>query len=327
MKHRTLGKTGFEVSEIGLGAWQIGGRWGEDFSEANAQRTLETALDAGVTFIDTADGYGSGLSEKAVGRFIRGHRERVHFATKCGRRLNPHVAEGYTDSNIRSFVDDSLRNMGLDSLDLIQLHCPPTEVYYTPEVFETLDALRREGKIHYYGVSVEKVEEAIKAIEYPNLATVQIVFNILRQRPADLFFELARSRNVGVIVRVPLASGLLTGKFSQDSVFDSKDHRNFNRNGEKFDKGETFAGVDYQVGLDVVDELKKLFPPGEMPQYALRWILMFAAVSCVIPGASRPEQAAANAAASSTPDLDDAQMRRVREIYEEHVKPLVHHRW
>jgi aryl-alcohol dehydrogenase-like predicted oxidoreductase len=291
VNYRTLGKTGFEVSEVSLGTWQVGGKWGQDFDEANAERTLETAFAKGINFFDTADGYGGGLSEKAVGRFVRRHRAHVHFATKCGRRLKPHVAEGYTGRNIRSFVEKSLKNMGLERLDLVQLHCPPTEVYYKPEVFQTLDSLKREGKIDHFGVSVEKVEEAIKAIEYPGLASVQIIFNIFRQRPGDLFFRLAHEYNAGIIVRVPLASGLLAGELSSSSRFADSDHRHFNRNGETFDRGETFAGVDYQIGLRAVEQLKDLIRDTEeqMPQFSLRWILMFPEVSCVIPGASRPQ--------------------------------------
>ncbi len=290
MKYRTLGKTGFEVSEISLGTWQVGGRWGEDFDDSIADETLNRAVDAGVNFLDTA--------------------------------------EGYTAENIRGFVDASLKNSDLDVIDLIQLHCPPTQVYYNPEVFEALDTLQREGKIRNYGVSVEKVEEALKAIEYPNLATVQIVFNLFRQRPADLFFKEAKRKNIGIIVRVPLASGLLTGKLTRESRFSDQDHRSFNREGQKFDKGETFAGVDYEVGLEAAEKLKKLFSgQSSLAVSALRWILMFDEVSCIIPGASRPEQAEANVRASDLPPLDDRQMAEARKIYTEMIQPLVHHRW
>ncbi len=326
MKYRTLGKTGYQVSEISLGTWQIGGRWGEPFNEKTAEETLHRAIEAGVTFIDTADGYGGGLSERVVGRVVRACGGRVRFATKCGRRLKPHVAEGYTAENIRGFVDDSLRNTGADSLDLIQLHCPPTPVYYNPAVFEALDRLKSEGKIRAYGVSVEKVEEGLKAIEFPGVASVQIIFNMFRQRPAELFFPRARERNVGIIVRVPLASGLLTGKLTADSQFAASDHRSFNRNGERFDKGETFSGVDYRTGLAAVEELKAVFGDA-LPQYALRWILMFSDVSCVIPGASRVEQAQANIRAADLPPLTAAQMEAVRRIYEDRIKPLVHQLW
>ncbi len=326
MKYRTLGKTGYEVSEISLGTWQIGGRWGEPFNEKTAEETLHRAIEAGVTFVDTADGYGGGLSERVVGRVVRGYRGKVRFATKCGRRLNPHVAEGYNGENIRGFVDDSLRNTGCDTLDLIQLHCPPTPVYYNPAVFEAMDRLKAEGKIRAYGVSVEKVEEGLKAIEFPGVASVQIIFNMFRQRPAELFFPRARAKNVGIIVRVPLASGLLTGKLRKDSQFGASDHRAFNRNGERFDRGETFSGVDYETGLAAVEELKALFGD-ELPQYALRWVLMFPEVSCVIPGASRVDQAAANIRAADLQPLTGAQLEGVKSIYDKRIKPLVHQVW
>ena len=328
MKYRILGKTGFEVSEVSLGTWQVGARWGEEFDDSNADKTLNRAIDAGVNFLDTADGYGGGLSEKAVGRIAKKRSEKIYVASKCGRRLKPHTAEGYTEKNIRDFVHASLKNTGLDVIDLIQLHCPPTQVYYNPEVFDTLDGLQREGKIRNYGVSVEKVEEALKAIEYPNLATVQIIYNMFRQRPADLFFKEAKKKNIGIIVRVPLASGLLTGKLTQESRFSDQDHRTFNREGQKFDKGETFAGVDYKVGLEAVEQLKNLFSDqNSLALSALRWILMFEEVSCIIPGASRPEQAETNAKASDLPPLDDRQMAEARKIYTEMIQPLVHHRW
>jgi aryl-alcohol dehydrogenase-like predicted oxidoreductase len=328
MKYRTLGKTGFEVSEVALGTWQVGGRWGEDFDDSNADETLNRAIDAGVNFLDTADGYGGGLSERAVGRVVRKRSERIYVASKCGRRLKPHTAEGYTKKNIRGFVEASLKNTGLDVIDLIQLHCPPTQVYYNPEVFEALDNLQREGKIRNYGVSVEKVEEALKAIEYSNLATVQIIFNMFRQRPADLFFSEAEKKNIGIIVRVPLASGLLTGKLTQKSCFSDQDHRTYNREGQKFDKGETFAGVDYKVGLEAVEKLKSLFSDqSSLALSALKWILAFEEVSCIIPGASRPEQAEANVKASDLPPVDDRNMAEVRKIYTEKIQPLVHHRW
>ncbi|MBN2353238.1 MAG: aldo/keto reductase [Spirochaetales bacterium] len=328
MKYRTLGTTGYRVSEISLGAWQLGARWGEPFNEKNAEETIERALAAGITFIDTADVYSDGLSEKAVGRFVRAHRDKVAFATKCGRRLNPHVNAGYNERNIRGFIEDSLTNMGLDCLDLVQLHCPPTEVYYRPDVFDLLDQLKVEGKIAHYGVSVEKVEEALKAIEFPGVALVQIIFNMFRQRPAELFFKEAARRNVGVIVRVPLASGLLSGKFAPDTSFGKDDHRSFNRDGAAFDRGETFSGVDYATGLKAVEKLKGLFP-ADLPlaAAALKWILMFPEVSCVIPGASRPEQADSNAKVSDMQPLTQAQLDGVKRVYEETIKPLVHQLW
>jgi len=326
MKKRVLGKTGWKVSEISLGTWQLGGRWGSPFNEQEARATVRAAIDKGVNFIDTADVYSDGKSENMTARVVKEYGDRIYVATKCGRRLKPHVTEGYNDKNIRRFMTDSLKNMQVDTIDLIQLHCPTTEVYYNPEVFETLDSLVHEGKLRFYGVSVEKVEEALKAIEYPGVASVQIIFNMFRQRPAELFFKEAKRRNVGIIVRVPLASGLLAGKFSRDTRFDKKDHRFFNREGKFFDRGETFSGVDYETGLNAVEELKKVFPK-DLALWALRWVLMFEEVSVVIPGASRRELAEANIRASELPPLSDAQMKRVREIYEEFIKPEVHQRW
>ncbi|OGX84506.1 aldo/keto reductase [Hymenobacter lapidarius] len=328
MNYRKLGKTGFSVSEISLGTWQVGGKWGDPFSHANADHILNAAADAGINFIDTADVYSDGESEKAVGRLVRSRSEQIHVATKCGRRLNPHVADAYQPAALRQFVEDSLRRMQLDTLDLVQLHCPPTEVYYRPEVFEMFDRLREEGKIQHLGVSVEKVEEGLKAIEFPNVTTVQLIFNMFRQRAPELLFKEAARRDVGLIVRVPLASGLLTGKFSADTSFSADDHRNFNRNGEAFDKGETFAGVDYETGLAAVEELKAALP--DQPQLAalaLRWILMFDEVSCVIPGASRPEQIISNLQAADLPALTQEQMLAVREVYDRKIKPLVHYTW
>jgi aryl-alcohol dehydrogenase-like predicted oxidoreductase len=328
MNYRILGKTGYKISEISLGAWQLGAVWGQPFDDKVAASTLEKALDMGINFIDTADVYSDGLSEKAVGRFVKAHREKVTFATKCGRRLNPHNAEGYNQKNIRGFIEDSLKNTGMECLDLVQLHCPPWDVYYRPEVFGLLDRLTEEGKIEHYGVSVEKVEEALKAIEYPGVASVQIIFNMFRQRPAELLFKQAAARNVGIIVRVPLASGMLTGTFKRDTAFGKDDHRTFNRRGEVFDRGETFAGVDFDRGLQAVEQLKKVFPAGDpLAEYALRWILMFSEVSCVIPGASRPEQAIRNAQSSEKPPLSREQLDGVKRVYEEYIKPDVHHMW
>ena len=328
MKCRKLGKTGFEVSEISLGTWQVGGKWGDPFSHENADQILNAAIDAGVNFIDTADVYGDGESEKAVGRVVRSRSERVYVATKCGRRLSPHVNEAYKPEALRKLVEDSLTNMGLETLDLIQLHCPPTEVYYRPEIFELFSRLKEEGKILNMGVSVEKVEEALKAIEFPNVTTVQIIFNMFRQRPAELLFREAKRRDIGIIVRVPLASGLLTGKFRPETHFAPDDHRNFNRNGEAFDKGETFSGLDYTIGLEAVEDLKKLFPGQEnLASVALRWILMFDAVSCIIPGASKPSQLSSNLQTVDIPELTSEQLEGVKAIYEARIKPLVHYIW
>ncbi|TVR05196.1 MAG: aldo/keto reductase [Spirochaetaceae bacterium] len=328
MNYRTLGKTGFSVSEISLGTWQLGGGWGQPFNDGDADRLLNEAIDAGINFLDTADVYSDGASERAVGRVVRSRSERVYVATKCGRRVDPHVSAGYSPQAMRGFVEDSLNNSGLERLDLIQLHCPPTEVYYRPEIFAEFDRLKGEGKIASLGVSVERVEEAMKAIEFPIVDTVQIIFNMFRHRPADRFFSLARAANVGIIVRVPLASGLLSGKMRASQTFAADDHRHFNRDGAAFDKGETFSGVDFERGLAAVDELKQLFGEDEaLALWALRWILMFDEVSCVIPGTTRSEQMRENIRAAALPALTPKQMQAVREVYDRHIRADVHPRW
>jgi aryl-alcohol dehydrogenase-like predicted oxidoreductase len=328
MQYRLLGKSGFRVSEVSLGTWQAGGRWGEDFNQENAEKTIHTAIDQGVNFIDTADVYSNGLSEAAVAKVIRSRSEKVYFATKCGRRISPHTSEGYTVKALRGFVEDSLRNTGLETLDLVQLHCPPTQVYYRPELFELFEKLQQEGKVLNLGVSVEKVEEAIKAIEYPNVVSVQIIFNMFRLRPSELFFRLAREKNVGVIIRVPLASGLLSGKFNRDTTFGAEDHRTFNRKGDAFDQGETFSGVDYDTGLTAVEEVKQILPiDNTLAQWAIRWVLMFPEVSTVIPGASRHQQAEENIKAAELNTLTSVQMEAIEEIYSRYFKKAVHHRW
>lgn len=325
MHNRTLGKTGRDVSEIGFGAWQISADWG-DVAEDTALATLHAAADAGVTFFDTADVYGDGRSERLVGRLLA-ERDDITVATKMGRRLEQTV-ENYSPEHFRAWNDRSRENLGVDRLDLVQLHCPPTDLYYHPEVFEDLEAMVAEGRIAAYGVSVERVEEALKAIEYPNVATVQIIFNPFRQRPASVFFAEAARRGVGIIVRVPLASGLLSGRYTRDTTFAADDHRTFNRHGEEFDVGETFAGVPFEAGLDAVEELRPLVPEGAtLAQLTLRWIIMHDPVSTVIPGARSPEQARANAAAAELPALDDAAMARVAAVYEERIAPHVHQRW
>lgn len=328
MRQHSFGRTNFTVSDIGFGAWQIGGSWGE-VSEADGRAALNAALDAGMTFIDTADVYGDGRSEKIIADVLKARGgERPMVASKAGRRLNPHVADGYTKANIEAFIDRSLKNLEIDSLDLVQLHCPPTEVYYRPEMFEGLEEIRKAGKIKHYGVSVEKVEEALKAIEYPGVVSVQIIFNMFRQRAAGLFFQEAKRRNVAVIARVPLASGLLSGKITAATQFAAEDHRNFNRNGEAFDVGETFAGVPFETGLAAVEEIRKLVPAGaSMAQYALRWILMHEAVTVVIPGARNGEQAKANAAASDLPAITADVMAAAKDTYDRLIAPHVHHRW
>jgi aryl-alcohol dehydrogenase-like predicted oxidoreductase len=322
-----LGRTGFDVSEVGFGAWAIGADWG-DVPEEQAIATVHAALDAGVNFFDTADVYGDGRSERILSS-VRKDRagERMIIATKAGRRLDPHSADGYNAENLTGFIDRSLRNLDAEALDLVQLHCPPTEVYYRPEVFEVLDRLVAAGKILHYGVSVEKVEEALKAIEYPGVKTVQIIFNMLRQRPAGLFFAEAQRRRVGILARVPLASGLLTGKMTPTSTFAADDHRSYNRAGDAFDVGETFAGVPFEVGLEAVDRFRALLPDGlTMPAFALAWILQFDPVSTVIPGAKRPDQVASNIAAGGI-QIDESVMEEVRRVYDEVVAPHVHHRW
>jgi aryl-alcohol dehydrogenase-like predicted oxidoreductase len=325
---RPFGRTGWNIADIGFGAWAIGGSWG-DVDEAQARDALRAALEAGTNFIDTADVYGDGRSERIIRDVLKAWQgPRPIVATKAGRRLSPHVADGYNRKNLEAFIDRSLQNLGVETLDLVQLHCPPTEVYYRPEVFEALDALVAAGKLRYYGVSVEKVEEALKAIEYPGVASVQIIYNLFRQRPHELFFREAKARKVAVIARVPLASGLLTGKLNRDSQFATDDHRNFNRHGEAFDVGETFAGVPYDVALEAVEMIRPLVPQGtSMAAFALRWILMTDAVSVVIPGAKSPAQALANAAASELASLSPATMQAVRSIYERNIARHVHHRW
>ncbi len=328
MLMREFGRTGWRVAGIGFGAWAIGGSWGE-VAEDDARAALHAALDEGVNFIDTADVYGDGRSERIIREVLRERGgERPVVATKAGRRLSPHVAEGYTAANLEAFVDRSLANLGVEALDLVQLHCPPTPVYYMPEVYGALDDLVRRGKLRHYGVSVEKVEEALKAIEFPGVASVQIIWNAFRQRPAELFLPRAREKGVAVIARVPLASGLLTGKMSRESQFAPDDHRAFNRNGEAFDKGETFSGVPYEVALAAVEELRRILP-GDLPmaQAALRWCLMDEAVTVAIPGARNADQARANAAAGRLPGLDGTVMDGIRAVYRERIAPHVHQLW
>jgi aryl-alcohol dehydrogenase-like predicted oxidoreductase len=328
MKYRPLGKTGMNVAEVSFGAWAIGGSWGE-VDDKESMAALHKAVDMGVNFIDTADVYGDGRSERLIAQLKRERPgETIYVATKAGRRLNPHTTGGYNAANLTAFIERSLTNLECDCLDLVQLHCPPTEVYYRPEAFAALDRLQEQGKIRNYGVSVEKVEEALKAIEYPNVKTVQIIFNIFRQRPAYLFLREAKANQIGVLARVPLASGLLTGKITRDTVFSADDHRNFNRAGEAFDVGETFSGVDFEAALGAVDGIRPLVPPGwSMAQFALRWCLMFDAVTCVIPGAKRPAQVEENCKAADAPAIDADAMRTLRVIYDTFIRDLVHHRW
>jgi aryl-alcohol dehydrogenase-like predicted oxidoreductase len=327
MKYREFGRTGWQVSEVSFGAWAIGASWGP-VDDSDSMAAMHHAIDLGVNFIDTADVYGDGHSEQLISKLLKDRSERIYVATKAGRRLSPHNADGYNKQNLTQFVDRSLKNLDVDSLDLVQLHCPPTEVYYRPEVFGALDDLVAEGKIQHYGVSVEKVEEALKAIEFPNVESVQIIFNMFRLRPIEKFFPEAIERKIAILARVPLASGLLTGKMTRNSTFAQDDHRNFNRHGEAFDRGETFSGVDYDTGLDVVEEIKQLVPEGvTLAQFALRWILMFDAVSCTIPGAKNPQQAKDNARAADLPALTDEQMQKIAALYDQHIREQVHQRW
>ena len=326
MNYRQLGRTGYRISEVSLGAWQIGNAWG-NVSEADAERLLNRAIDMGINFFDTADVYGDGRSERLIARVLCGRKDAV-VATKAGRRLQPHSADGYNRQNLTAFIERSLKNLAREALDLVQLHCPPNEVYYRPEVFEVLDSLKSAGKILHYGVSVEKVEEALKAIEYPGVESVQIIFNIFRQRPKDFFFDRAKEKHAGIIVRLPLSSGLLSGKIRKDTQFAPDDHRSFNRHGEQFDRGETFSGVDFDVALAAVEELRGIVPAGEsMAMFSLRWILDHDAVSCVIPGARNDDQVQQNAQASDLPRLSEEQHAAIEEIYNRRIKPLVHQRW
>lgn len=327
MNYRTLGKTGYEVSEISLGTWQLGSRWGDPFSEEVAQQTLEAALENGINMLDTADIYQDGCSERAIGRFLKAHPEkRIYVVTKMGRALNPHVAEGYTEENMRRFVNQSRERMGVDALDLTLLHCPPTPIFSNKEFFACLDKMKTEGIIRHYGVSIERIDEGLAALEH-DISAIEVIFNMYRQRPAEELFKKAAEKNVGIIVRVPLASGMLTGTYTADKTFGPNDHRTYNRNGESFDKGETFSGVDYLTGIRSAERLKAELPTDDLAGMALRWCLMFPEVSVVIPGASRPEQIVRNVAASELPPLSPAQMETVKRIYNEDIKDSVHNLW
>ncbi|MBI5029099.1 MAG: aldo/keto reductase [Chloroflexi bacterium] len=327
MNYRELGRTGWRVSTISFGAWAIGSSWGS-VDDRESLDALRRAVDLGVNFFDTADVYGDGHSERLLAQLKRERREEIHIVTKAGRRLSPHSASGYNRENLTAFIERSLKNLETDTLDLVQLHCPPTAVYYMPEVFGVLDDLVKQGKLRHYGVSVEKVEEALKAIEYPGVQSVQIIFNIFRQRPAELFFDQAKRRRVGILARLPLSSGMLAGKMTRTSTFSTDDHRAFNRHGESFDRGETFSGVDYDLGLQTVEELRPLLPAGwTMAEFSLRWILMFDAVTCAIPGAKRPSQVEDNSRAADLPPISDSTMQQVRAIYDRRIREQVHHYW
>jgi aryl-alcohol dehydrogenase-like predicted oxidoreductase len=327
MHYRQLGRTGWKVSDISFGAWAIGGSWGS-VSDDDSLAALRKAIDCGVNFIDTADVYGDGRSERLIAKLKKSEKREIIVATKAGRRLPRQTVEGYSRQNLTAWVEDSLKNLSTDCLDLLQLHCPPTALYDHAEVFGILDDLVQAGKIRYYGVSVEKIDEAMKAVEYPNVQTVQIIFNCFRQRPAEKFFSRAKDKHVGILARVPLASGLLTGKLTRESKFAADDHRSFNRHGEAFDMGETFSGVDYNSGLEAVEEMRALVPSGvSMTQFALRWILMFDAVTCAIPGGKTPQQVADNCAASDLPPLTDEAMAGMKRIYDEKIRAAVQNRW
>src|ERR1700686_1346507 len=327
MHYRQLGRTGWKVSDDSFGAWAIGGSWGS-VSDDDSLAALRKAIDCGVNFIDTADVYGDGRSERLIAKLRKSDKREIIVATKAGRRLPHQIVEGYSRQNLTAWVEDSLKNLSTDCLDLLQLHCPPTALYDHAEVFGILDDLVQAGKVRYYGVSVEKIDEAMKAVEYPNVQTVQIIFNCFRQRPAEKFFSRAKDKHVGILARVPLASGLLTGKLNRESKFAADDHRSFNRHGEAFDMGETFSGVDYNTGLAAVEQMRALVPSGiSMTQFALRWILMFDAVTCAIPGGKRPEQVADNCRASGLPPLSGEAMAAIRRIYDEKIAPLVQNRW
>lgn len=327
MHYRELGRTGWQVSSVSFGAWAIGGTWGE-VDEGSAMAALHRALDLGVNFFDTADVYGDGRSERLIARLRRERSEPFWVATKAGRRLAPHSADGYNRENLTAFVERSLRNLEVEAIDLLQLHCPPTEVYYRPEVFGVLDDLVRAGKLRHYGVSVEKVEEGLKAIEYPGVQSVQIIYNLFRRRPAELFLREAARRGVGVLARLPLSSGLLSGRMTASTSFAADDHRQFNREGAAFDKGETFSGLPYEIGLQAVERIRPLVPAGmTLAQLALRWILMDPAITCAIPGGKRPAQVEENLAAADLPPLDAARMAALQRIYDELVRAEVHQRW
>jgi aryl-alcohol dehydrogenase-like predicted oxidoreductase len=327
MNFRTLGRTGWKISEISFGAWAIGGAWGQ-VTDEESLAALNQAIDSGINFLDTADVYGNGRSHRLIGKLKKARKEEIIVATKVGRRLPKQTVEGYSRANLTSWVEYNLLDLNTEVLDLVQLHCPPTDAYYHPEIFGVLDDLVQAGKIRYYGVSVERVEEALKAMEYPNLQSVQLIFNCFRQRPSELFFAQARLKQVGILARVPLASGLLTGKFRADTKFEADDHRNFNRQGQRFDVGETFSGVDFKTGLEAVKRLRPLVPEGAtMAQFALRWIIDQPGVSVVIPGARNPGQVAGNVGAAELAPLSQDQLSAVRAVYDELIRPQVHDRW
>ena len=326
MNYRKFGNTGKDISEIGLGTWQLGTKWGDPFNQAEGMKILEAADKSGINFIDTADVYNDGNSEITIGKYIKNKRDSFFITTKCGRKLNPHTAEMYTPEAMEQYIDDSRKRMDIDKIDLVLLHCPPTPVYKKKEIFDKLEELKEKGKIANYGVSIEKVSEGIEAMNY-GISAIEVIFNMFRLKPLEELFPMAKEKGVAIIVRVPLASGLLTGKYNKDTKFGENDHRTFNRDGKAFDKGETFSGVDYNLGLEAVEELKKVFNTEDLVPYALKWILMHDAVSVVIPGASREEQVYSNLRALDIPDLTEEQMKAVEDIYNKYIKESVHDNW
>ena len=326
MKYRKFSDLGWNVSEIGIGCWAIGSEWG-DVSENDAKDALYASLDNGINFFDTADVYGDGRSEKIIGKVLKNTKDKIYVATKAGRRLNPHNADGYNLKNIESFIDRSLMNLGVEVIDLVQLHCPPSEICGKKETYEMMDEIVKKGKINYYGVSVEKVSEALDAIKYPNVKSIQIIFNVFRQKPSEIFFKEAKKNNVAIIARVPLASGLLTGKMNSQSSFPENDHRNYNINGDAFDVGETFSGVDFSKGLEAVEELKKIKPEGfSLTDLSLRWILSHPEVTVVIPGAKNKIQAELNVRASELNEINSIK-DSIIEIYNKYFKKDIHSNW
>ncbi|MBR2287555.1 MAG: aldo/keto reductase [Clostridia bacterium] len=326
LSERTLGKTGRKVSEIGLGTWQLGTKWGDPFNREEALRILRAADESGITFIDTADVYNGGKSEETIGEYIASRPDHFFVTTKCGRRLSPHTADMYTPEAVAGFIEDSLRRMRLEKLDLILLHCPPTPVYARDDIFSELERQKKMGKIAAFGVSIEKVEEGIRAMDY-DIAAMEVIFNMFRLKPLDTLFPMAKEKNVGIIARVPLASGLLTGKYTKDTVFGPKDHRSYNREGASFDKGETFSGVPYDLGLQAADEIKRALGTEDLAPLAIRWVLMHEAVSVVIPGASRASQVADNVRAALLPPLSEEQMAKVAAIYDDLLRDVIHPQW
>jgi len=327
MHYRTLGKSGLEISCVSFGAWALGGDFGS-VSDAESKQAVLRAIELGVNFFDTADVYGDGRSERILGEVKQSTKADIIIATKAGRRLNPHSAAGYNLANLSAFVERSLSNLRVEALDLVQLHCPPSDVYYMPEVFGALDELKARGKLRHYGVSVERVEEALKAIEYPGVTSVQIIYNLLRQRPSELFFQRAQQKQVGILARLPLSSGMLAGNMSKATTFEASDHRNYNKNGEAFDQGETFSGVPFGNGLEFVERLRELVPGStSLAAFALRWALMQEAVTAVIPGAKRPSQVEENVSAAELPPIPDATLQKLDALYRERILPLVHQRW